>query len=673
MKFCRIEGTVENIGELFSDMREHEMASRIQEATAGMFTSDKRRSYLFVSSIRRSRIVCGAIVTNDEELSEQLDALTQLTDMSILSPKIAEITMHDFDNLLRWADRTSYIRDDGEVRECYGIDGIAGNTERYMTEHLLGERGTKRQYLRETSRMLCRGTLEPELERIYLGSSGAAVKGHPVHYMIKSDEKEAAERISTLLLSALRDNGRICNRRYSEIFVGADCFFSPWNIHENILKDIYESGDGGAVVVHYNVSFDEDGRFATAEAESLEKLCDVIRNYRNRVLTVICLDRGDEHSEKQLLNLLGSCALVKLQEDIVYADTAKRYLRQLAAENGVTGSRSLYRIADDKTRAFLPSELRREFGVWLDGQLKSKVYPQYASFVSAAVETAESKATGSAYETLQEMTGLSSAKKVIDSALDYYKAQKLFADRGLKADRPAMHMAFTGSPGTAKTTVARLFARIMKENGVLSVGDLFEVGRADLVGKYVGWTAKIVKDAFAKAKGSVLFIDEAYSLVDDRAGLYGDEAINTIVQEMENHRDDVVVIFAGYTDQMNGFLARNPGLSSRIAFHVPFEDYTAEELYSISELIAKNKGLCLDSDVKGKLVPIFEQARLSGDFGNGRFARNLIESAAMKQAGRLIRGDVEHITEHEVKLLIADDFDAPENLRKEPEKRCVGF
>ena len=112
-----------------------------------------------------------------------------------------------------------------------------------------------------------------------------------------------------------------------------------------------------------------------------------------------------------------------------------------------------------------------------------------------------------------------------------------------------MHMVFTGNPGTAKTTVARLLAQIMQDNGLLSRGHLVEVGRSDLVGKYVGWTAKCVKEKFKEAKGGVLFIDEAYSLLDNRAGSYGDEAINTIVQEMENHREELVVIFAGYPEK----------------------------------------------------------------------------------------------------------------------------
>ena len=113
----------------------------------------------------------------------------------------------------------------------------------------------------------------------------------------------------------------------------------------------------------------------------------------------------------------------------------------------------------------------------------------------------------------------------------------------------------------------------MKENNLLSKGNLIEVGRGDLVGKYVGWTAPTIQKKFKEAQGSVLFIDEAYSLVDDRDGSFGDEAINTIVQEMENHRNDVVVIFAGYPDKMESFLQKNPGLRSRIAYHVPFSDY----------------------------------------------------------------------------------------------------
>lgn len=269
------------------------------------------------------------------------------------------------------------------------------------------------------------------------------------------------------------------------------------------------------------------------------------------------------------------------------------------------------------------------------------------------------------------MIGLKSAKKTIDQALNFYKAQKLFKNRKVSFDRPAMHMVFTGNPGTAKTTVARLFAEIMKENGLLSKGELYEVGRADIVGQYVGQTAPLVKAAFKRAKGSVLFIDEAYSLV-EKDGLYGDEAINTIVQEMENNRDDMIVIFAGYPKEMENFLNKNPGLRSRIAFHIPFDDYSSNELCDISKLIAKFRGLTLSDDAINKLDTIFETARQKSDFGNGRYARNIIEKAQMAQTNRLLKGDIDSIDDEILGTITAEDIEAPVVKCEQP-KIKIGF
>ena len=279
---------------------------------------------------------------------------------------------------------------------------------------------------------------------------------------------------------------------------------------------------------------------------------------------------------------------------------------------------------------------------------------------------------GSAYNELKQMIGLGEAKRVIDQALNYYKAQKLFADKGMKTDHPAMHMIFTGNPGTAKTTVARLFAKIMKENDLLSKGNLIEVGRGDLVGKYVGWTAPTIQKKFKEAQGSVLFIDEAYSLVDDRNGSFGDEAINTIVQEMENHRDDVVVIFAGYPDKMEGFLQKNPGLRSRIAYHVPFNDYDTESLCEMAKLIAKQKGLSFTEEAYEKLSGLFDTARSESDFGNGRYVRNVIEKAKMAQATRLLTMDFDSIGSKDITTIIAEDIELPKASTKSKAKQ-IGF
>lgn len=201
---------------------------------------------------------------------------------------------------------------------------------------------------------------------------------------------------------------------------------------------------------------------------------------------------------------------------------------------------------------------------------------------------------------------------------------------------------------------------------------MYEVGRSNLVGRYVGHTAPLVRTAFERASGGVLFIDEAYSLVDDRSGSYGDEAINTIVQEMENHREDTVVIFAGYPKEMKEFLERNPGLSSRIAFHVNFEDYTADELCTITAHIAAEKGAELGVGVEDKLHGIFGVAAKRADFGNGRYARNLVESARRKQALRLLDMPEDGVTGTALATLLPEDFEECA-ICAEPAQKRIGF
>ena len=270
------------------------------------------------------------------------------------------------------------------------------------------------------------------------------------------------------------------------------------------------------------------------------------------------------------------------------------------------------------------------------------------------------------------MVGLAEAKSVIKKALDFYKVRRLFGDSATRGERPAMHMVFTGNPGTAKTTVARLFARIMKDNDLLSRGHLVEVGRGDLVGRYVGWTAKVVKEKFKAAMGGVLFVDEAYSLVDDRDGSFGDEAINTIVQEMENRREDLVVIFAGYPDEMEGFLNKNPGIRSRVAFHVPFNDYSSDELCDIARLIGKSKGVTLTDGAIGKLRGVFETARLRPDFGNGRYVRNVIELSQMNQASRIVNTYKDTFTQSDIETIVEEDIEIP-MAERDPVRRPIGF
>ena len=387
-------------------------------------------------------------------------------------------------------------------------------------------------------------------------------------------------------------------------------------------------------------------------------------------MTIFCLPLECKKTKELFYDNLCGVSLVELKEEQISGERASSYLKTLARHSTLRTDKKLF--ADlEQEQDYRVSELHARFERWHDEKLKTMTFPQYKKIQTVKKEVAKAEPKGSAYDELREMIGLAEAKKTIRRAIDFHKAQKLFAEQGMQTGRPSMHMVFTGNPGTAKTTVARLFARIMRENGLLSRGQIVEVGRGDLVGRFVGWTAPTIQKKFRQAQGGVLFIDEAYSLVDDRDGSYGDEAINTIVQEMENHRDDVVVIFAGYPDKMEGFLQKNPGLRSRIAFHVKFEDYNADELSQIAELFAKQQSLRLTAEAESKLHALFEAARKEKDFGNGRYVRNVLEQARMAQASRLLAGDVDHIEKDTLATICAEDVTLPPTLKKQ--KPQIGF
>ena len=285
----------------------------------------------------------------------------------------------------------------------------------------------------------------------------------------------------------------------------------------------------------------------------------------------------------------------------------------------------------------------------------------------------EALAGKTAMDELRGMIGLGSIKEKVDEIVAFAKLQKLAKDRGKKIEGVNLNLSFLGNPGTAKTTVARIFARVMKENGILSKGGLIEAGRSDLVAKYTGQTAIKVKDLFEKAKGNVLFIDEAYALVDNWENEYGDEAIATIVQEMENNRDDMIVVFAGYPDKMETFLSRNPGLRSRVPFKVQFEDYSADELTAIAKSETVRRGYSMTNAAERKVHEICSDAMKADEFGNGRFSRNLVEAAIMRAAVRVMSTFREDTDLDTCFTLEECDFAAPDNLKEEKKTNVIGF
>ena len=239
---------------------------------------------------------------------------------------------------------------------------------------------------------------------------------------------------------------------------------------------------------------------------------------------------------------------------------------------------------------------------------------------------------------LDELVGLAPVKEYVFGLADNIQVQQRRAAAGFKTASLSMHMIFTGNPGTGKTTIARLVARYLKAIGALKGGQLIEVGRGDLVGRYTGHTAPLTNSVIESALGGVLFIDEAYSLYRGEQDSFGLEAIDTLVKGMEDHRDELVVILAGYTREMETFLTANSGLASRFPNKIEFPDYTADELLDITTVLAKGKGYRLAESCTFPLLGYYKrrQALDSRTAGNGRLARNTLEKAIFNQSRRLV-------------------------------------
>ena len=245
---------------------------------------------------------------------------------------------------------------------------------------------------------------------------------------------------------------------------------------------------------------------------------------------------------------------------------------------------------------------------------------------------------GDPYQELDDLIGLGAVKEEVRSLANFVKLQKQRQDKGLKTPKLSYHLVFTGSPGTGKTTVARIVARIYKDLGILKKGHTVETDRSGLVANYVGQTATKTNAVVDSALNGVLFIDEAYALVPENASQdYGQEAISTLLKRMEDDRDKLVVIIAGYTNEMKRFIDSNPGLQSRFNRYINFPDYTAGELVDIFKMYMKKNQYTISEDAEEMLREKLNYAvdHKDRNFGNARFVRNVFEKSIQNQANRL--------------------------------------
>jgi stage V sporulation protein K len=280
-----------------------------------------------------------------------------------------------------------------------------------------------------------------------------------------------------------------------------------------------------------------------------------------------------------------------------------------------------------------------------------------------STHTAEPDDIDALMSELNRLIGLDAVKANVGQLVNFVKVQQIRKSQGLAAQQISRHLVFYGNPGTGKTTVARLLSRIYKSLGILSKGHLVETDRSGLVAGYVGQTALKVKDVVGSAFGGILFIDEAYALSTGGGQDFGQEAIDTLLKIMEDNRDDLIVVVAGYTEKMNVFLSSNPGLRSRFNKYLFFEDYTPSQLVEIFDFFCTTAGYQICQPTRDSLQRLFSILYEARDeaFGNARLARNLFEMTITNQANRIVSlADISGAT---LSVITEDDIPGMSDLR----------
>ena len=584
-----------------------------------------------------------------------------------------EITSQELKAQLRKASRNDFIFDNDEIEIDLCLPSESRRSKTRSSESIAEGDLSEEEILSRCASIALGADLSTEIERIFSKRNESFI-GHPVHYAFISDDLDDTEKAIGILVSALHKAGRLRSRRIAVLKsarrLGLRVSDKP-TLDYGEMNDYYRTIAGGTIVLVPD-ELDYESETADRGMCNVDDIASQLVEHRRDCLTILVFGKNNVRSLDKLKSCLGNIRMIDIKEIPFEAGIAREMLKAKAAADNVECRSSLMDIIDkggDKT--YFAADITRIYNDWLDNHLCDEFFSQYKDIESCTSVAPFIK--GDAFKDLNELIGLKNAKRLVRQAIDFNSFQVKYHSDIKQDEKPSRHMVFTGNPGTAKTTVARLFAQIMKDNHVLSRGNLIEVGRKDLVGKYVGWTARLVEEVFNNARGSVLFIDEAYSLVDDKAGMYGDEAINTIVQMMENRRDDTIVIFAGYPDKMQSFLERNPGLRSRIAFHVDFDDYNEDELVDILRLMADKVNVNLADDVESKVREIISRGIGLKDFGNGRFIRNIFEGARMAQASRIMGMDENDVDQTVVNTLIADDFTEPDEIREKNVFRRIGF
>lgn len=442
-----------------------------------------------------------------------------------------------------------------------------------------------------------------------------------------------------VLVENFEEASPIFNRMLSELVLEGNCVLSKrYTLKNNQLVEATNTLSGD-IIDHLSGN---DKVLVFVSEKNPTKLMDVFgKSFIDKIVDKVKTDKLNEEALvkiiDQLIDSLILRCLNQLEIKLLVDPSINEFLRSVYEPNDGIDSISPHvkKIYNEMVDIALAHDDVDTVKIWHDETIK-------ASFGETVVDLNvidDSKAEREEIQKeLDDIVGLDDVKNYLLSLENLLKINQIRKQKGLKTNEISKHMIFTGNPGTGKTTIARLVSRMMKACGILQQGQLVEVTRADLVGKYVGHTAPLTMSVIQSALGGVLFIDEAYSLYRGKDDSFGLEAIDTLVKAMEDHRDDLIVILAGYTKEMKEFLEANSGLRSRFANIIEFADYTGEELMLIAKSIAKGKDYVIAEDALRPLQDYFTiiQNKNDPNSGNGRLARNLVEDAILNQSKRLL-------------------------------------
>lgn len=483
------------------------MLKGIQDETCNIswtgFLQAKRRSLVFLTSLDTD-LLRGCVLINPavyQDAEAQSQAQTFLASLGI-SQKVDDITSLSEDAAITAAFkafRMGWLKDVDAVFDTFGVLRLREALGRVSA---VNADGGSMSLQAKAGQFLQVPDLAEELHRIFESDAVSASMGHPVHYVLEMPKHQDRQKAVNILLSSLYLQRRIQRRRYQTLR-----FSFGESMEESMIQEAIQASLGGALVLDFVSDCPKNFPINYPDCSDIVDICIHAGKYTKQVLLVFCFAAYRDREKQFLEDLLPNTPLLLIGQKRLNKDGAREYLKNLAAKEGAASDDALFKELEADQEDYDERELQAQYDSWHQGYLRRVVYPQYSGLrCIGSASTAKKREhppdcpEQTAYDILQTMIGLSSAKKTINQLLSAHRARKLYQQRGLQGSAPPMHLVFTGNPGTAKTSVARLYAKILKEEGILKRGELIEVSRAELVGKYVGWTARLVKEQVRRAK-----------------------------------------------------------------------------------------------------------------------------------------------------------------------------